>query len=54
MREASLVAATVLPDTRCALGERRHVGTAASYLSALAGARGGAVGATLRTQKQKD
>jgi hypothetical protein len=41
MREASLVAATVLPDTRCALGERRHVGTAASYLSALAGARGG-------------
>jgi hypothetical protein len=36
-----LVAASVLPVTRSALNERRLVGTDASDLSALAGARGG-------------
>jgi anti-sigma-K factor RskA len=35
------------------LDERRLVGTDASDLSALAGARAGTVGATLRTQRQK-
>jgi uncharacterized membrane protein YdfJ with MMPL/SSD domain len=48
-REPSLAAVTVLPATRDALNERRLVGTAASDLSTLAGARGGTVGATLRT-----
>jgi hypothetical protein len=52
LRGASLVAAAVLPVTRGALDERRLMGTNASDLSALADARGGgAVGATLRTQK---
>jgi hypothetical protein len=54
LREASLVAAAVLPVTRGALDECRLVGTDASNLSALAGTRGETVGATLRTQKQKD
>jgi hypothetical protein len=54
LHRASLVAAAVLPITRGALDERRLVGTDASDLSALADARGGTVGATLRMQKQKD
>jgi hypothetical protein len=53
LRGGSLVAAVVLPVTLVALDERLLVGTDASDLSALAGARGG-VGATLRMQKQKD
>jgi hypothetical protein len=44
----------MLPITLGGLDERRLVGTNASDLSALAGARGGTVGATLQTQKQKD
>jgi hypothetical protein len=51
LRGASLVAAVVLPVTRGALDEHRLVGTDASDLSALASARGGTVGATLRRQK---
>jgi hypothetical protein len=43
----SPVAAAVLPVTLDALDERLLVGTDASDLSALAGARGGTVGATL-------
>jgi hypothetical protein len=54
LRGASLVAAAMLPVTRGALDERRLVGMDASDLSALADVRGGTVGATLRTQKQKD
>jgi hypothetical protein len=46
----SPVATAVLPVTLGALDERLLVGTDASDLSALAGARGGTVGATLRTQ----
>jgi hypothetical protein len=47
-REPSLtVAAAALPAARDALDERHLVGTAASDLSTLAGARGGTVGATL-------
>jgi hypothetical protein len=53
-RGTSLVGAAVLPVTLGALDERRLVGTDAADLSALAGARGGTVGATLRTRKQKD
>jgi hypothetical protein len=53
-RGTSLVGATMLPVTLDALDERRLVGTDATDLSALAGARGGTVGATLRTRKQKD
>jgi hypothetical protein len=48
---ASPVAA--LPVTRGALDERRLVGMDASALSAFASARGGAVGATLRTRNRK-
>jgi hypothetical protein len=54
LRGASLIATAVLPVTRGALDEHRLVGMDASDLSALAGVRGGTVGATLRTQKQKD
>jgi hypothetical protein len=43
------VTVATLPVTRGALDERRLVGTDASALSAFAGARGGTVGATLRT-----
>jgi hypothetical protein len=39
----------VLPAARDALDERHLVGMVASDLSTLAGARGGTVGATLRT-----
>jgi hypothetical protein len=48
-REPSLAAVAVLPAARDALDERRLVGTTASDLSTLAGARGGMVGTTLRT-----
>jgi hypothetical protein len=51
---ASFVAVAALPVTRDALDERRLVGMDASALSAFAGARGGTVGATLRTRNQKD
>jgi hypothetical protein len=51
LREPSLAAVTALPAARRALDERRLVGTAASDLNTLAGARGGTVGATLRTRK---
>jgi hypothetical protein len=49
LRGPSLTAITALPAARGALDERRLVGTAASDLNTLAGARGGTVGATLRT-----
>jgi hypothetical protein len=39
-REPSLAAVVVLPTARDALDERRLVGTTASHLSTLAGARG--------------
>jgi hypothetical protein len=45
--------AAALSVTRGALDERRLVGTDASDLSALAGARAGTVGGTLRTRKQE-
>jgi hypothetical protein len=48
-REPSLTVVVVLPAALDALDERRLVGTTASDLSTLAGARGGTVGATLRT-----
>jgi hypothetical protein len=41
-----------LPAARGSLDERRLVGTDASELSALVGARAGSVGATPRTQKR--
>jgi hypothetical protein len=47
--EPPLAANAVLAAARDALDERRMVGTAVSVLSTLAGARGGTVGATLRT-----
>jgi hypothetical protein len=50
-RESPLAAATVLAAARDALDERRLVGTAASDLSTLAGARGVMVGATLQTRR---
>jgi hypothetical protein len=50
-RESSLAAVIMLAVARDALDERRLVGTAASDLSTLAGARGGTVGATLRTRR---
>jgi hypothetical protein len=53
-REGLLVVTAVLPVTLGVLDERCLVGTDASDLSALAGARGGTVGPTLQTQKQKD
>jgi hypothetical protein len=48
-----LATVAVLPAACSALDECRLVGTAASDLSTLAGARGGTVGATLRTQRQE-
>jgi hypothetical protein len=51
---ASLVADAVLHITRGALDECRLVRMDVSDLSALAGARGGMVSATLRMQKQND
>jgi hypothetical protein len=55
LREASLIAAATLLFTRGALDERRLVGTAASDLSTLAGARGGGHGrhhpASAKTKK---
>jgi hypothetical protein len=50
-RDSPLAAVAVLAAARDALDERRLVGTAASDLSTLAGARGGTVGATLRTRR---
>jgi hypothetical protein len=48
LRGGSLVAAVVLPVTLGACDERRHVGTNAPDLSALAGVEGGgSVSATL-------
>jgi hypothetical protein len=46
-RDSPLAAVAVLAAARDALDEHRLVGTAASVLSTLAGARGGTVGATL-------
>jgi hypothetical protein len=43
----------MLAATREALDERRLVRTVVSVLSTLAGARGGTVGATLRTRRQE-
>jgi hypothetical protein len=51
-RQHSLVAAA-LSGTRGALDERCLVGTDAFDLSALAGARAGTVGATLRTHERE-
>jgi hypothetical protein len=48
-RESPLAAVAVLAAAHDALDECCLVGTAASDLSTLAGARGGTVGATLRT-----
>jgi hypothetical protein len=53
LREGAPVAAAVLPVTLRALDERSLMGTDASDLRALASARGGAVGATLRTQNER-
>jgi hypothetical protein len=47
----SPVAVAALPVARGALDERRLVGMAASILNTLEGARGGTVGATLRTRR---
>jgi hypothetical protein len=52
-REPSLAAVVVLPAARDTLDERRLVGTAKSNLNTLAGARGGTVGATLRTRRRE-
>jgi hypothetical protein len=51
--EPPLAAVAVLAAARDALDERSLVGTAVSVLRTLAGARGGTVGATLRTQRQE-
>jgi hypothetical protein len=48
-REPSLAAVAMLPAARDTLDEHRLVGTTASDLNTMAGARGGTVGATLRT-----
>jgi hypothetical protein len=53
LRGASLVAAAVLPVTRGALDERRLVGTGASDLSALAGARGARSGSPCEREDRK-
>jgi hypothetical protein len=53
LRESPLAAVAVLTAARDALDERRLVGTAAFVLNTLAGARGGTVGATLRTRRQE-
>jgi hypothetical protein len=50
-RGSPLAATAVLAAARDALDERLLVGTDVSVLSTLAGARGGTVGATLRTRK---
>jgi hypothetical protein len=50
----SPVTVATLPVARGALDERRLVGTAASDLNTLAGARGGTVGATLRTRRREN
>jgi hypothetical protein len=47
------LSAAALSVARGALDERRLVGTDASDLSALAGARAGTVGTTLRTRRQE-
>jgi hypothetical protein len=47
------LAAVALSTARSALDERRLMGTDASNLSALAGARAGTVSATLRTRRQE-
>jgi hypothetical protein len=47
------IAAAVPPVTLGALSERLLVGTAASDLSALAGARGGSIGVALSTRRQE-
>jgi hypothetical protein len=55
LRGPSLTIAAVLPAARGAFDERRLVGTAASDLNTLAGARGGGtVGATLRTRRREN
>jgi hypothetical protein len=51
-RELTLAVAASLAPARGALDERRRVGTDASALSTLAGARGGTVGTTLWGHKQ--
>jgi hypothetical protein len=53
LRESPLAAVAMLAAARDALDERRLVGTAVSVLNTLAGARGGTVGATLRTRRQE-
>jgi hypothetical protein len=53
LRGPSLAAVAVLPAARSTLDERRLVGTVASDLNTLAGARGGTVDATLRTQRRE-
>jgi hypothetical protein len=50
-RGSPLAAAAVLAAARDALDECRLVGTTVSVLITLAGARGGTVGATLRTRR---
>jgi hypothetical protein len=50
-REPLLVAVAVLAAVLNALDERCLVGTTASVLSTLAGARGGTVGATLQSRR---
>jgi hypothetical protein len=51
LREPPLAAVVVLAAARDALDEHRLVGTVVSILGTLAGARGGTVGATLRTRR---
>jgi hypothetical protein len=51
-REPPLAAVAVLAAARDALNERRLVGTVVSVLSTMAGARGGTVGATMRTRRR--
>jgi hypothetical protein len=52
-REPLAAAVAVLAAVRDALDEHRLVGTTASVLSTLAGARGGTANATLRTRGQE-
>jgi hypothetical protein len=51
--ESPLATVAVLAVARDVLDERRLVGTAASFLSTLASAKGGTVAATLRTRRQE-
>jgi hypothetical protein len=51
--EPPLAADAVLAAARDALDDHRLVGTTASVLSTLVGARRGTVGATLRARKQE-